>query len=70
MSYKYLSLDKSQITFEQVKNLLANNELLYITQDARNDIIKCRKYLDKNLMVQKNYFKGLIQLWFFPECKN
>lgn len=49
MSHKYLSLDKSQITFEQVKNLLADNGLLSITQDARNDIIKCRKYLDKKL---------------------
>ncbi len=56
MSYKYLSLDKSQITFEQVKNLLANNELLYITQDARNDIIKCWKYLDKKLDGSKELF--------------
>ena len=46
MSYNYLPLDKNPTDFQQIKNLLAQHQLVSITIDAHDRIIRCRKYLD------------------------
>ncbi len=49
MSYNYLPLDKKQLYFDQVKNLLDFEQLVSITFNAHEQILKCREYLDKKL---------------------
>ena len=49
MSYNYLPLDKNPTDFQQIKNLLAQHQLVSITIDAHDRIIRCRKYLDDKL---------------------
>ena len=59
MSYNYLPLDKNETDFQQVKNLLAYNQLLSITFDAHLKIVKCREYLDNKLDSGKEIFYGI-----------
>jgi histidine ammonia-lyase len=49
MSYNYLPLDRKWLNFQQVKNLLDYDQLVSITFDAHERILKCREYLDKKL---------------------
>jgi histidine ammonia-lyase len=49
MSYNYLPLDKTTTNFQQIKNLLAYNQLVSITFDAHYRITECRAYLDKKI---------------------
>lgn len=49
MSYNYLPLDRKHTSFQQVKNLLAFNQLVSITFDAHERISTCRRYLDDKL---------------------
>lgn len=48
MSYNYLPLDRKWLGFQQVKNLLDYDQLVSITFDAHERILKCRQYLDSN----------------------
>jgi len=59
MSYNYLPLDKSPTNFQQVKNLLAFNQLVSITFDAHHRITECRAYLDKKLDSGDGLFYGI-----------
>ncbi len=59
MSYNYLPLDRQHTSFEQVKNLLQYNQLLSITFDAHEKILKCRAYLDKKLQQSDALFYGI-----------
>ena len=59
MSYNYLPLDKNPLSFQQVKNLLAFNQLLSITFDAHHSITSCREYLDKKLGSGDQLFYGI-----------
>ncbi|MDB5250184.1 MAG: histidine ammonia-lyase [Segetibacter sp.] len=45
MSYNYLPLDRKWLNFQQVKNLLDFNQLVSITFDAHERILKCHQYL-------------------------
>jgi histidine ammonia-lyase len=49
MSYNYLPLDKTPLNFQQVKNLLAFNQLVSITFGAHEKILACREYLDRKI---------------------
>lgn len=49
MSYNYLPLDKNHTDFEQIKNLLAHDQLVSISFDAHERIAKCREYLDQKI---------------------
>ncbi|MFT3912402.1 MAG: histidine ammonia-lyase [Ferruginibacter sp.] len=49
MSYNYLPLDKSHTDFQQIKNLLAYGQMVSISFDAHERIVKCREYLDKKM---------------------
>ncbi len=49
MSYNYLPLDRKHTNFQQIKNLLAFDQLISITFDAHEKITACRDYLDKKL---------------------
>lgn len=59
MTYNYLPLDKSVLTFQQVKNYLKYHQLISITFAAHEDIIKCREYLDKKLASSDALFYGI-----------
>src|SRR4051812_21263093 len=59
MSYNYLPLDKSWMNFQQVKNLLAFDQLVSITWGAHDEIVKCREYLDKKLASSDAAFYGI-----------
>ena len=59
MSYNYLPLDKSELTFQQVKNFLKYNQLVSVTFAAHKAILKCREYLDKKLEESNELFYGI-----------
>jgi len=59
MSYNYLPLDKSELTFQQVKNFLKYNQLVSVTFAAHEAILKCREYLDKKLEESNELFYGI-----------
>jgi histidine ammonia-lyase len=59
MSYNYLPLDKNPTDFQQIKNLLAHNQLVSITFDAHDRITKCRKYLDDKMDSTDALFYGI-----------
>jgi histidine ammonia-lyase len=59
MSYNYLPLDKQHTNFQQIKNLLAFNQLVSITFDAHFRITECRNYLDKKLAESDSLFYGI-----------
>ena len=59
MSYNYLPLDSTPTTFQQLKNVLAFNQLLSITFNAHQKIVACRDYLDKKLSSGTAVFYGI-----------
>lgn len=59
MTYNYLPLDKSVLTFQQVKNYLKYHQLVSITFAAHEDIIRCREYLDEKLATSDELFYGI-----------
>lgn len=59
MTYNYLPLDKSHLTFQQVKNYLKFKQLVSITFAAHEDILKCREYLDKKIESSDELFYGI-----------
>lgn len=70
MSYNYLPLDKSWTNFQQVKNLLAYDQLVSITWAAHDEIVKCRKYLDQKLDTSDELFYGInTGFGFFQDVK-
>src|SRR6476661_8328386 len=59
MSYNYLPLDKSTLTFQQVKHFLKYDQLVSITFAAHEGILKCREYLNKKLEESDELFYGI-----------
>ncbi len=59
MSYNYLPLDRKHTNFEQIKNLLAYDQLVSITFDAHERILTCRAYLDEKMKVSDALFYGI-----------
>ena len=59
MSYNYLPLDSKWLDFQQVKNLLDFDQLVSITFDAHEKIIRCREYLDHKLRDDDSLFYGI-----------
>ena len=59
MTYNYLPLDKSTLTFQQVKHLLKYKQLVSVTYSAHEAILKCRNYLDKKLESSDGLFYGI-----------
>jgi histidine ammonia-lyase len=59
MSDDNLPLDKSPTDFQQIKSLLALNQRVSITADARERINKCRKYLDDKMDNSDALFYGI-----------
>src|SRR5450759_3942903 len=59
MSYNYLPLDKSVLTFQQVKHFLKYKQLVSITFSAHEAILKCRQYLDEKLNSSDELFYGI-----------
>jgi histidine ammonia-lyase len=59
MSYNYLPLDRQHTNFQQIKNLLAFDQLVSITFDAHEKILKCREYLDEKMKASDALFYGI-----------
>ncbi len=59
MSYNYLPLDKNPTNFQQIKNLLAHEQMVSITFDAHDRITKCRQYLDEKMKNSDALFYGI-----------
>lgn len=59
MSYNYLPLDNSHTDFRQIRNLLEYDQLVSITFHAHEQILKCRKYLDKKLQQPDTLIYGV-----------
>lgn len=59
MSYNYLPLDRKYTNFQQIKNLLAYDQLVSITFDAHERILKCRAYLDEKMKTSDALFYGI-----------
>lgn len=59
MTYNYLPLDKSPLTFQQLKNYLKYHQSVSITFAAHEDIVRCRQYLDKKIAQLNELFYGI-----------
>jgi histidine ammonia-lyase len=59
MSYNYLPLDRKHTNFQQIKNLLAFDQLVSITFDAHERILKCREFLNKKMKNQDALYYGI-----------
>src|SRR5207253_5899212 len=59
MSYNYLPLDRKELHFQQVKNLLDFDQLVSITFDAHEKILKCREYLDDKIKNSHELIYGI-----------
>jgi histidine ammonia-lyase len=59
MSYNYLPLDRKHTNFQQIKNLLAFDQLVSITFDAHERILKCREYLDEKMKSSDALYYGI-----------
>lgn len=59
MSYNYLPLDKSVLTFQQVKHFLKYKQLVSITFAAHKAIVKCGEYLDEKLNTSDELYYGI-----------
>ncbi len=59
MNNNNLPLDNSWLSFEQIKNLLKFDQDVFITQGSHDEVIKCRKYLDKKLAGSDELFYGI-----------
>ena len=59
MSYNYLPLDRQHTNFQQIKNLLAFDQLVSITFNAHASILHCREYLDTKLGNSDTLFYGI-----------
>ena len=54
-----MPLDKSILTFQQVKHFLKYKQLISITFEAHEGILKCREYLNKKLEESDELFYGI-----------
>jgi histidine ammonia-lyase len=59
MSQTFLSLDNSFTDFEQLKNLLIQQQLVSISPAAKTAISNCRNYLDKKIASGDELFYGI-----------
>ena len=59
MSINYLPLDKNNTDFQQIKNLLAQEQFLSITAAAQESINTCRIYLDDKINHSDGLFYGI-----------
>lgn len=59
MSYNYLPLDRKHTNLQQIKNLLAYDQLVSITFDAHERILKCRDYLDRKMEEKDALYYGI-----------
>jgi histidine ammonia-lyase len=59
MSYNYLPLDRKHTNFQQIKDLLAFDQLLSITFDAHERILKCREYLNEKMKSPDTLYYGI-----------
>ena len=59
MSNNYLSLDSTPTSYEQIKNLLKNDQPIEVSSTAHEVIEKCRQYLDNKLENSDELFYGI-----------
>lgn len=59
MTDNSLQLDKNFLTFQQVRDLLKYKQPVSITPAAREDVLRCRNYLDEKLNSTDEFFYGI-----------
>ena len=59
MSDHFLTLDKSQTNFQQIKDLLGSKQQITLTAAAEHEVQKCRDYLDKKIAGSDVLFYGI-----------
>ena len=59
MNDNFLQLDNEWLSFEQVKNLLDQDQKIAITPDAKERIQKCREYLNQKVNASDDLFYGI-----------
>lgn len=59
MDHNYLPLDADQLTFSQIRNYIAKDQLITVTEKAHQAIIECRNYLDKKINSSNALFYGI-----------
>ena len=59
MSNTNLLLDKEQLDFQQIKNLLNNQQQISVSKDVLQEVEKCRQYLDKKMAEPNAVFYGI-----------
>jgi histidine ammonia-lyase len=52
-------ISSAKISIETLANLIASNEKIRLSEQAKNDIITCRNYLDKKMQSQKSPIYGI-----------
>jgi len=59
MSYNYLPLDRNELEFQQVINLLQYDQQVSITFDAHASIVRCRDFLDAKMQDNDHLYYGI-----------
>lgn len=59
MTNSYLTLDTAPTDFDQVCQMLTGNQSLRLSESARENILKCRTYLDKKINSSDELFYGI-----------
>jgi histidine ammonia-lyase len=59
MSNNYLSIDNTDLDFQQLKLIFSNRQPISISPEAIKDISKCRDYLDKKMAEPDRLFYGI-----------
>ncbi|MBT9485887.1 histidine ammonia-lyase [Sediminibacterium sp.] len=59
MSYNYLPLDSKPLQFQQIKHLLDYDQLVSITFDAHEKIMRCRDFLDQKMKEPGKMYYGV-----------
>jgi histidine ammonia-lyase len=59
MSYNYLPLDRSWLSFEQIQDYIAHHQQISITFDAHKRITHCRDFLDQKMSSGNELFYGI-----------
>lgn len=59
MAKNHLSLDSSWLNFEQIKEMLDENQLISTSEHANEKIIACRNYLDSKMQEPNSLYYGI-----------
>ena len=53
------TISTSKIDLNTIKDILLNNKKIELSEEAKQNIVKCRDYLDKKMATQKEPIYGI-----------